>query len=1398
MLFELFLNHLSEAITHLCSKIKLFNAMRKSFTLFVALLSGLSNSLNADSIDFIRIGETNPSVSAYVFGTGEQLSGQQFQTDGIKTYKGYQYTVYYNQTRNVCIARRKLPVGNWQEVALPYQNAVDDAHNVISMGICEKDGSIHLAYDHHNSDLHYCYSIAGSANDPDDMPWEASSFCATTDIMDKAVPNVTYPRFISKPDGNLLFECRFRWSGFGDSYLREYDGETKKWTLIGRYVQGEDVTPDACAYINGMTYDYLGRLHVTWCWRDDFGGGTNHDFYYAYSEDDGRTWKDTFGEQKAITENMEPVESHTTGTCMGQTKKSFMIEEIPYNKGYINQETQAVDSKGRIHAVNSFIPGDETDSNWASSRKKAKLHHRFRDLNGTWKMVQVKKNGEAVNSFTRVNLSFDAFDNAFVVANGAEVYVATAANGYEDWNILSDIDKGRFLSEPLVDRSLLLDEGVLSFVYLGADNKITVVDYLLDNPNTLSGTGLKAEYFANGGFTSPVSAETAATISTASLPQNARSVRWSGAFETSYAETYTFYLNTNTATTVYVDGTKVLLTRKTEDSKEYAFTFAPIASHKHNLIIESEATAANQLSLSWACPKVAKEIVPAEALYSDFAYDTSANVNDDAPELDRKAELKEQLLGTSAITDKQTIVIPSFNPAGDYTVEIKAQILSSPDCGLVMEGRTTSGKGFRIALGETSLSWMAPYATSTLLTVADNSEEQTYRIAIKEDKAHIYQGTDYITSVDLSLIGDLDGNNEEVMPSPQITDMNLAWAGSGNKGAGKPSDYGWANAITGIPWNDANAGGGVRFMDVTSGHTYKGATYQGRIMTIRWDGSYGTYSFPVTLEANTSYEFSMLYEWWNNGSPNSVSVGISPSRDASEQINVKSFSTASKNTLQKATFTFTSREAGEYYLIFNGQSGVMYGIAELELNEITYLPKLILGKYCSGKTDIKITNVMYEAGAYAPGENTPDVDLETKKELPQLIDEKIYMGQTSGSKDVRNYTLDIPEDYTIEIKAAVSDCQGRGMDFEVRNEEGMGFRTALNSSEFNWIAPYSQSQLLGESSEKEQTIRYAVKGNKIYLYRDGSYVKTFTSQSIGDMDETGTIEKAPYSNIDINSSANLITNPAFQETADNGAPQDWTSNGDLGVSNGARVQVKSSTTELAAYPDGTKAFLIRFDGAYTWFSNKVALKADTWYEYSFDLIAWGNNAGKTLGLTISTAEAGAGEVLLNQQLTTPDVRATGERKTVRFKTSAAGTYFITFAKAGTLAGTTGLTNQALVEHALNNVLVGKNYKQGKAAIDIKYISFDPTGAFAPLENAVNIPQEKEEKIELYLTAHKGLLTVNASQNIQEISVFDISGRLILGQKVSGNLFSFPLSSGIYMVNLITEKQERMVEKIVIP
>ncbi|MDR1738370.1 MAG: BNR-4 repeat-containing protein [Candidatus Symbiothrix sp.] len=604
-----------------------------SLAIFCSLCAFTANA--ADPVRFVRVGETNPNSNVYLLSTSEQLSGQAFQQDMLLTYKGYQYTVYYNNTRNVCLSRRKLPLGEWHELVFPYQNSADDSHNVISLGICAKDGTIHLSYDHHNSPLHYCRSVEGLANQPATMKWTTANFSETTNILvpGVAVPDVTYPRFISKPDGNLLFECRYKLSGDGDSYLREYDGATHTWSLIGRYVQGMDANPNACAYINRMDYDNLGRLHVSWCWRDDYGGGSNHDIFYGYSTDDGRTWRNNAGEQVAVTENQytTPTDSRAHGECMRQELSSLQIATIGYNRGYINQESQSSDQQGRVHILNSYMPdGTGTDSNWDNSRLKARLHHRFRKTDGTWAVNQVKNNGSQVYSYCRSQVVCDKFDNAWVIANGAEIYAATAAADYSDWNLMTDVDKNRFCSEPQVDHPRLLNDGVLSFVYVGRDKKVAVIDYLLDNPHTPDGTGLNS--------------------------------KGSGVLETIYGEQYTLYLQTACPTDVYVDG-KLLIQKTTDTSEEISASIPLIASHKHNISIKTTTNAAIPCpyTLSWSSAHTPKTTVPLTSLYPDEENQDDADepypYSPDLPEL--------QNFGGASVN------VSSFEPSvGDFTLEV--------------------------------------------------------------------------------------------------------------------------------------------------------------------------------------------------------------------------------------------------------------------------------------------------------------------------------------------------------------------------------------------------------------------------------------------------------------------------------------------------------------------------------------------------------------------------------------------------------------------------------------------------------------------------------------------------------------------------------------------------------
>jgi hypothetical protein len=1003
----------------------------RTFYLTAFLLAEISLATGGN----LRVGESCPSLNAYVMASQEQLSGQAFQQDAILTYKGYQYTVYYNGTRNVCIARRKLPLGAWQEVALAYRNSEDDSHNIISMGICGRDGSIHLAYDHHNDDLHYARSLRGSANNPDSMAWTPETFSATTAMMDVAVPDVTYPRFISKPDGNLLFECRYKLSGDGDSYLREYNGDTHTWKLVGRYVQGMDANPNACAYINRIDYDLNGRLHVSWCWRDDFSGMSNHDLYYGYSDDHGRTWKDKNGLQVARADSIGWTDSRVTGACMNQSKPTLKLKDIPYNKGYINQESQATDSRGQVHMLNSYIEGSETDASWASSRAKAVLHHHYVDQSGVLHHRLVKNGESNVHSYCRSQIVLDAFDNAYVVANGAEIYTATAAAGYTDWRLLDDSDKGRFCSEPQVDRALL-KEGVLSFVYLGWDKKITVIDYLLDNPHAPEGSGLTVEYFADEDFTSPVGATAVGTVSISGVPNEARGIRWSGALETAFGERYTLYLATTGALTVEVDGKTALLTKETSGVQEYAFDLAPIASHRRNITVElcrSEGQPPAPVTLRWSSSSVPKAEIPLSALYPQAAF----AVESSEPPLPKKKQLEDALQGEKTLGAQETLRVEPFDPQGSYSVEVRAQLPPVSGCGLLIEARSRAGKGYRLAMSEAALSWLSAASTPPTdgeeLLMADNSLEQTFRMAAEGEKVHIYRRGRYAATRDLVEMADMV-NGQEVFPSPVPVDLRWAGAaGENNLGAGSPADYGWGNTAPIATWQPANSVSGVRFVDATSPfyatHTYNGNPYAGRLMTIRWDGAYGYYSLPVTLEANTAYEFSMLYEWWNNGTPGAITTGISTARSEQGMLTAASFSAFPvKNVLQKAVFSFSVPADGVYYLLFSGAAGAMYGIGELELSKKTCAPRLILTGFCesAAKSSVavaRVTYLTYENAAYAPDglvQNIPQ-DTASQDTTAQHSGNETYAGGSSSAGVsvtvfVENETLRVDSPFSEEVE----------------------------------------------------------------------------------------------------------------------------------------------------------------------------------------------------------------------------------------------------------------------------------------------------------------------------------------------------------------------------------------------
>jgi hypothetical protein len=149
----------------------------------------------------------------------------------------------------------------------------------------------------------------------------------------------------------------FSRAGLGSEILYFYSSKSGEYTKTGTYLLGVENNP----YINGLDYRN-SRLHVTWTYRDfvayegwDKSSGVashqagpngvenNHDLWYSYSDDLGRSWKNDLGHTVAHLDKGESVRPETEG---------IKVIKIPKGCGVHNQEDQVVDYYGGIHVLN--------------------------------------------------------------------------------------------------------------------------------------------------------------------------------------------------------------------------------------------------------------------------------------------------------------------------------------------------------------------------------------------------------------------------------------------------------------------------------------------------------------------------------------------------------------------------------------------------------------------------------------------------------------------------------------------------------------------------------------------------------------------------------------------------------------------------------------------------------------------------------------------------------------------------------------------------------------------------------------------------------------------------------------------------------------------------------------
>ncbi len=275
------------------------------------------------------------------------------------THRGWQYAAYWDDARQVSVARRKLPSGEWEVASLPgYQRTESgdrgkggsisrgfgDGHEKVAMGV-SPDGVIHLAFDHHLSTLRYRTSISPVANDPGPHPWNADLFGPVADNLGgPKIESVTYPTFSTDGKSFVLYLRLNGGSGSADSHFFDYN--EGKWTTgsaaVGKVIDknwsGGDKTVNA--YPHGLVF-HEGRRHLTWCWRDTPEPKTSHDLCYSYSDDGGETWRNNDGKVIGIT-----GKSFITADSPGVS-----VWPIPRGKRYQNGGSMTVDSAGRVHVL---------------------------------------------------------------------------------------------------------------------------------------------------------------------------------------------------------------------------------------------------------------------------------------------------------------------------------------------------------------------------------------------------------------------------------------------------------------------------------------------------------------------------------------------------------------------------------------------------------------------------------------------------------------------------------------------------------------------------------------------------------------------------------------------------------------------------------------------------------------------------------------------------------------------------------------------------------------------------------------------------------------------------------------------------------------------------------------
>lgn len=414
-----------------------------------------------------RIAPVDDSIWPYV-------NWASFDQDKVISYRGFQYSIYWDLDRALTVARRNLETDEVQTVRLNNYRLAQgrpeaqqrNAHRNTVLGISPHDGRLHLSWDHHANDLNYTRSRAGFLHEPP-ARLSAADFEPRQPVMPGAPQRATYPRFLNDHEENLYFVYRTGGSGSGDSVFLEYDHAQGTWSAIstklfgleGLYPAWENST-SRNAYMHDLLFDGKGRLHLTWVFRETAQTwASNHDLHYAYSDDRGRTWKNNAGEQIADTRQGQQITIDTPG---------IVVWEIPVFSWLMNQCSMTLDSHHNPHVATFHAeephPSETLEHNPPNRVSQLlNLYHYWRDDAGKWHRSRpLPKTGRGRPQI--VSTPDDTILIYFFTPEGLMAHVASARDRWQEWRTIRLTAPGITgidITKP--DRRRLREENILSF-----------------------------------------------------------------------------------------------------------------------------------------------------------------------------------------------------------------------------------------------------------------------------------------------------------------------------------------------------------------------------------------------------------------------------------------------------------------------------------------------------------------------------------------------------------------------------------------------------------------------------------------------------------------------------------------------------------------------------------------------------------------------------------------------------------------------------------------------------------------------------------------------------------------------------------------------------------------------